>query len=725
MATLELAKNVLTCNEVVAGTFAIDNPGTTVSNFRLTLEYEGKETPAIIEQPVVEASETGPTVINFQFNSIIIRGPSDATLVGRACVNGVEVVDRFTYTYDQTCLPGPPIGSASFINLIPQQVVAGEPFFLFSSSQGGNPCPPGQEPNTIFIDDVQVEAQVVSLGIGINLYRIPDGVTAGTHTAYLVDIGCSRPPTISFTVADAPPILTLSDNGVSDCTTPITASLALTGITPTSTVTDFQLSLALPGGCSSPAVITRPQPRITSTGVITANFTPIFLERSSRGRASGTVTASVLVDGVRVSASATYTASSTCLLEGITILPQGGVSKCKPFSVIYRSTASSTDCTGFTPRTVYIDGKLVPTQSASIGDVILFTIPPGTFPGNHAIRIEGLDCNVFEQSFKVLPTKNLACTGADPHIVCLDGSRLDVYDAGYYRMFDNLHLATETPVVVNASIVRDPRTHEDLYQSVWLKIGTYTETLSFSTKGIRSSKTGVLTSTWQQSYSTPQDTTYTLRCEAAQHTVGLKIQEGGQGYCGLLAGQIVRLPNLESVKVIGLPTVRSNFHYNALLCGSMRPHVVTVQKQILRPRASTYRFLQYPGGCLNVTLDYSGQVRAAQLHREGKEVVSWEWQGMDHWALTCFQDGVARSCNYMYEKEVIPGLLLRVQANGSVSCACRSLDVMTGLATGDFIEVGLNESEAVLLPTQSSSEDVRRLTSSSSMYERLIAPIVV
>jgi hypothetical protein len=105
----------------------------------------------------------------------------------------------------------------------------------------------------------------------------------------------------------------------------------------------------------------------------------------------------------------------------------------------------------------------------------------------------------------------IACTGGDPHIICLDGSRLDVYDGGYYRLFDNLQESSQSPVIINAQIVRDRKTHEDSYSKVWIKLANHEYHLDFLTYGVRcqSSRTmygfNVFTNHgtnnhWEQSY---------------------------------------------------------------------------------------------------------------------------------------------------------------------------------------------------------------------------------
>ena len=71
-----------------------------------------------------------------------------------------------------------------------------------------------------------------------------------------------------------------------------------------------------------------------------------------------------------------------------------------------------------------------------------------------------------------------ACTGGDPHCVCLDGTRIDVYEPGFYRLFQM------EDVVINAEVKRNSK-HVDYYHQAWIKINNEEYHLEFTKEKIK------------------------------------------------------------------------------------------------------------------------------------------------------------------------------------------------------------------------------------------------
>jgi hypothetical protein len=398
--------------------------------------------------------------------------------------------------------------------------------------------------------------------------------------------------------------------------------------------------------------------------------------------------------------------------EGVLLLHADGTVLCTIDNTNGLLTGPELSCTAIAPPSsgVYdIIANFTPVTGPEVDGVIRLTVVPG-----------------------------LACTGGDPHIVCLDGTRLDVYDSGYYRLFDNLQESEQSPVIINAQIVRDRMTHEDSYRKVWIKLMGQEYHLEFLPNGIRcrSKQCGQflgmmmnrgMSDRWEYCYTAPSDETYTFVCELVQNTVALKVGRPGQirRYNGLFAGKIVPIQGLEdttpqyqSGPVISL----YSYTHNALLCGSAQPHIVTMQRRSLTATEGLFRLLQTPSLCLNVKLGHRGLLCEAYLNVAGEDPVFWTWSGPNHWSLSCLQNGVVLAVGTFYERLIHDNILLRVQSNGSISCAFKQIDTdIRGLVTGDISPVqSIQDEELVIFETEVDLKSI--INRSTSMYRQLVEP---
>jgi hypothetical protein len=207
----------------------------------------------------------------------------------------------------------------------------------------------------------------------------------------------------------------------------------------------------------------------------------------------------------------------------------------------------------------------------------------------------------------------------------------------------------------------------------------------------------------------------------------LKVGRPGEEktYNGLFAGKIIQTQRLNDSKpyYTSSPSLSLySYAQNALLCGSAQPHVVTVQHQSLKVKDGLFRLIQTPKLCLNVKLDHDGLLSEAYLNVEAEAPVVWKWFGLNHWSLSCRQDDSSIPAGTFYERVLHDNILLRVQANGSISCSFRKVDSSTrGLVTGDVVVVSiLQDAEQVVFETEAD------LTSVSnpllSMYQQLVEP---
>lgn len=339
-----------------------------------------------------------------------------------------------------------------------------------------------------------------------------------------------------------------------------------------------------------------------------------------------------------------------------------------------------------------------------------------------------------------------AGSGGDPHVVCLDGSRLDVYDAGYYRLFDNLQETSQSPVIMNAQVIRNPTTHEDIYRQIWIKVLECEYTLDFQGKGVRVKARlagakgqistyedhGLMTE-WQRSYTSQSGEKYTFYCEHAQHTVGLKTGERHEkrSYNGLFSGVITTVGSLHDTlpyyTLRGALTLH-NYRYSALLCGSSQPHVITFNRQALLPRGGIYRYLQASGIIVNVKLDETGAMREALVRVRGEYEVKWCWEGEEHWNLTCKRNGERVEGVQPLEVKV-EGVMLRVQPNASMSCATDGVEGVAevrGLVSGEMLVLSELEDMSMIETVAETVVGVMGVEKERpGLYERLIEPVLI
>jgi hypothetical protein len=322
---------------------------------------------------------------------------------------------------------------------------------------------------------------------------------------------------------------------------------------------------------------------------------------------------------------------------------------------------------------------------------------------------------------------NYAATGGDPHVLCLDGSRIDVYEAGFYRLFDNWDSVVtkedssvtkednRARVVINAEIRREPFDQIDYYHQIWIQVTshkkdtTQTYLIEFNNGGLIVNNSANLHTKWTQlcALDDPWHQVYQFTCEAVQNTVLVATTHSGNQlmfYSGLLAGLIQPLEGLFDIShQLSKKIEAKYFDQNALVAGSHGPHIVTCHKTSFRPRHGWYRLLQWKTaerrGVINLKFDSEGQARhLIMLSHSGTqkdgitEQLIWEWIGNEHWRLEAKRNGnrVDRLCVDEQEIRLSPDslILVRIQGNGSISASFRHLPAcVRGLYFGDEIEV--------------------------------------
>lgn len=172
----------------------------------------------------------------------------------------------------------------------------------------------------------------------------------------------------------------------------------------------------------------------------------------------------------------------------------------------------------------------------------------------------------------------VALCGADPHAVCLDRTRIDVYHPGFYRFFSD-----EEGTVANLEVRRRDVRGRDYAHAIWLRwVDSLTgqieeETHTFVGPVFDSRVDGEHASLERTVHVAEKALTFVL--EGEFNTVGMRIAGAGMyAKCnGLMAGQLLPVSDIESTECVGEPRLVAlcERKRNALVCGSKNPHMVS------------------------------------------------------------------------------------------------------------------------------------------------------
>lgn len=346
-----------------------------------------------------------------------------------------------------------------------------------------------------------------------------------------------------------------------------------------------------------------------------------------------------------------------------------------------------------------------------------------------------LDDNHVESHF------NNSATGGDPHVICLDGSRIDIYEPGFYRLFDNCP-ADDERIVVNADVRRNEQTF-DYYNQIWINIkndkSSYEYLIKFTQEGLYINDSQELVPLWEYSYKTHDNIRYIFKCEAKYNTVLLSTNDSKEPtrYSGLMAGIISPLDDLKDMKATSSCIVYPQYYdQNALLAGSAGPHTITAQKTSLRIADGWFRLLQWETqlslGVINVYLDKDGRARELMINYKNGEILIndlWKWTGDEHWNLIASINNNVVDRHHVQEYHFIldnkkdTNVLLRVQGNGSLSASFRKVKShVRGLFFEDIIAIGGPND----LYTCDVDDPIMRnynIPQVTSIYQRLLDPM--
>lgn len=335
---------------------------------------------------------------------------------------------------------------------------------------------------------------------------------------------------------------------------------------------------------------------------------------------------------------------------------------------------------------------------------------------------------------------NNTATGGDPHVICLDGSRIDVYNPGYYRLFDNCDI-TGKRIIVNADVRRDEKTN-DYYEHIWIQLNRSNQKqpteylLTFKKEGIMVNQSTEYLPKWEQTYLTEDNIKYIFTAESKYNSVFISTNDstGPIKYAGLMAGVITSLKALEDISQTPARFIKPNYYQkNAIVVSSAGPQVISIQKHDLHPHSGWFRLLQWtvPNnyGVMNVLFDEFGRARELIIDavRNGQSLhEEWKWEGEKHWKLTASRNQNVMQAHYCHEynfdltKDSL--ILIRVQGNGSISAAFRKIKkVARGLFFEDQIPV-TGPHDYQIYPIYKALKPTKMMPSNATLYQKMIDP---
>lgn len=338
----------------------------------------------------------------------------------------------------------------------------------------------------------------------------------------------------------------------------------------------------------------------------------------------------------------------------------------------------------------------------------------------------------------------MGAAGAEPHVVCLDGSRIEVYHDGIYRFFEDpetglvVNIGVDNTYITFVSVVdRDGRVYGharfDIDNNLQLH-GNFIEMLK-----------GAEGQDYEWGDDKHQDVTIsagdcTVRVESRYRSVGVENSKWARGqthsFGGVLAGLVLEPSSATDATPGPLRDTKLNdWDAHALSCDAHFPHIVSFFGASVIPGASDSHTL-FEHGDVSVTaaMDDFSRLLHLDVRKAGEVVAHGEWSRADakpaqdraptttldttmgtaepptHTEGTTATDAT-RAVDHVVPLEKDGELLVRMQANGAASFAVRGVDVE--LPTGLLMERGTGS------PVVSAAAGA---TTSTSLYEKVLEP---
>lgn len=309
--------------------------------------------------------------------------------------------------------------------------------------------------------------------------------------------------------------------------------------------------------------------------------------------------------------------------------------------------------------------------------------------------------------------------GGDPHVVCMDGTRLDVYKPGFYRYYDNCSALPEKRLIANLEVRQHERTGSDYTAALWVQNGFATPVkyefdgklwdATITSSGAAVSKDDRLEHTV---FDMELGTMLTFVLEGAYNTVGVRCKHARRLASkhhmlgGMLAGQIKHLQTIDDTshlaraRLITLSSALDGAH--ALICGSTNPHIVSfmgasVPTQLLGEDALLLAIQQTSSGEIGLfaNFDAHGYIETLTVRHGPSTVFTAKWSNDEEGNDAVQVDGISLLCapatitaDDATAEAFIPaagGLRIRVQPARIASFSVKNRAVLQD-AVGELVE---------------------------------------
>jgi hypothetical protein len=346
-------------------------------------------------------------------------------------------------------------------------------------------------------------------------------------------------------------------------------------------------------------------------------------------------------------------------------------------------------------------------------------------------------------------SQSIAASAGDPHVICIDGSRLDAHDEGFYRVLGYQGKQENDSIIFNAKIARNSLSKEDYYSHAWLKIKNIDLSffILFSGKNIvivnEQTNKVIKGSKWTYKYETADGNYFKFNIESKCNAISIETsgQNGDINISGLFAGTIMKIKQLKDESVDNFRLIEPSFYqFNASYSGSIAPHVKTSIGNCVNIKSNIYRLAQWSdkidskqklvsSGSINARTDENGiirQLNSVVTYKSGIKVNNeWTWTGEKHWNLVCKHNGKIVE-KFSMDNINIPVtakgfILLRVQDNGSISMAFRRCHyLVSGLFIND--EIKLDSLNDITFKNIEKSDMIMNDSKEDSIMSKHIAP---
>lgn len=322
--------------------------------------------------------------------------------------------------------------------------------------------------------------------------------------------------------------------------------------------------------------------------------------------------------------------------------------------------------------------------------------------------------------------------GAEPHIVCLDGSRLEIYHNANYRLF----ATPNGSVVANIEVV-DGYTTKMFVASTKTGAHAVVEYEHEKANDLHATRLTLTENTGIETAGNDQSIVLTVdginvvvqamyRSFAVQHDAwanGISMTAGGA-----MMGLIHTLPALDDVS--GLDNRRTltigNYEFHALACEADAPHIVSFDGASILPGAGNHQLFQLGAFQINAQMDDEHRLLALDVEQNGASAMNATWarNGAD---CTLTINGIEEACtatgtveeatraidhSFVIDEKNMTELQVRMQANGAAMFAVRN-------TTGAQLE-----RSAGLLMQRNNVDEAKPVLGASavSVYERILEP---